>query len=89
MSEPGFYGLDARDIDLIRESYAKTGFGFRPYSRQDETTESPLMENDYGITLTSTEWIRRRIGEIGGLREVYFRHRGWDDHLDVYGFVKV
>lgn len=87
-TEPALYGLSPNDIDLLRASYADSGFGFRPYPRHDEPVETSLMEDDYGITLTSPEWLRRRVAEVGGLREIYFGHRGWDDHLDVYGFVK-
>ncbi len=45
-------------------------------------------EKDWGVSLTSPGWIRARVRELGGLREVYFKERGWDDHQDVFGFVQ-
>ena len=87
--EPQFYGLTPESIDAIRRSYQECGFGFRPYVQEDEPTESELMERDYGITLTSPAWVGERIGELGGLKEIYFKPQGWDNHLDVFGFLKV
>ncbi len=72
------YGLTQEQIDGIGRDYPKTGYGFTDYPG----------EKDYGVSLTSPEWIRARVREIGGLREVYFRERGWDNHQDVFGFVR-
>ena len=44
-------------------------------------------EKDHGVSLTSPDWIRMRIREVGGLREAFFKERGWDNHQDVFGFV--
>lgn len=70
------YGLSSEQIDRIGLNYPQTGYGFEDYPG----------EKDYGVSLTSPEWIRLRIEEAGGLREVYFKERGWDDHQDVFGF---
>jgi SAM-dependent methyltransferase len=72
------YGLDQEQVDRIGSDYATTGYGFENY----------LGEQGYGVSLTSPAWIRARVAELGGLREVYFRERGWDDHQDVFGFVR-
>jgi SAM-dependent methyltransferase len=69
------YGIAHESIVTIIEAYRKEGCGFADYPGA----------TDYGVSLTSPEWIRRTAAEIG-LREVYFRARGWDDHQDVYGF---
>lgn len=69
------YGIAAERVAPIIEAYRKEGFGFADYPGASA----------YGVSLTSPEWIRRAATEIG-LREVYFRARGWDDHQDVYGF---
>jgi SAM-dependent methyltransferase len=71
------YGLDQKQIDRIGIDYPTTGYGFENY----------LGEQGYGVSLTSPAWIRARVAELGGLREVYFKERGWDDHQDVFGFV--
>jgi SAM-dependent methyltransferase len=72
----------AQDFDYAIEStaplinaYRRDGFGFTDYPGA----------RDYGVSLTSTEWIRRQAADLD-LQEVYFRARGWDDHQDVYGF---
>jgi len=72
------YGLDPEQIDRIGIDYPTTGFGFEDYPG----------EKDYGVSLTSPEWIRARVRELGGLREVYFKERGWDNHQDVFGVVR-
>ena len=72
------YGLTAEQISRIRHDYPKSGYGFRDYSG----------EKDYGVSLTSPGWIRARVQELDGLREVYFKERGWDQHQDVFGFVR-
>lgn len=71
------YGLAPEQINRIGIDYPHTGYGFEDYPG----------EKDYGVSLTSPEWVRARVRELGGLREVYFRERGWDDHQDVFGFV--
>lgn len=71
------YGLTPVQVARIGVDYAKTGYGFEDYPG----------ERDYGVSLTSPEWIRASVRELGGLREVYFKERGWDEHQDVFGFV--
>jgi len=72
------YGLATEQVERIGLDYPKSGYGFEDYPG----------EKDYGVSLTSPDWIRARIAEVGGLREVYFKERGWDDHQDVFGFVQ-
>jgi len=72
------YGLTPEQIEKIGTDYPRTGYGFEDYPG----------EKDYGVSLTSPEWIRARIRELGGLREVFFKERGWDSHQDVFGIVR-
>lgn len=72
------YGLTAEQINRIGSDYPNTGYGFEDYPG----------EKDYGVSLTSPDWIRARVQELGSLREVYFQERGWDNHQDVFGFVR-
>jgi SAM-dependent methyltransferase len=73
-----FYGLRRPDIPALVESYRRTGHGYLDYPE----------EPGYGVSLTAPEWVRAEARAVGGLREVYFRARGWDEHQDVYGFVR-
>ena len=73
------YGLEQEQIDRIGIEYPQTGYGFEDYPG----------EKDYGVSLTSPEWIRTRVRAVGGLREVFFKEKGWDDHQDVFGFVRM
>jgi SAM-dependent methyltransferase len=79
------YGLTLEQINRIGASYPETGYGYEDYPGEKEYGASVT---DYGVSLTSPDWIRRRVAEVGGLREVYFKERGWDDHQDVFGFVR-
>jgi SAM-dependent methyltransferase len=72
------YGIAADQIEKLPLDYLKTGFAFADYPG----------EQDYGISLTSPEWIRARIREAGDMREVFFKERCWDDHQDAFGFVR-
>ena len=73
------YGVAKSAIPQITSEYQNAGYGYTDY---------PYMP-DYGISLTSPEWIRARAIEVGKLSEVYFAKHGWDNHQDVYGFVKL
>lgn len=71
------YLIPEEQIDRIGLDYPQTGYGFADYAG----------EKNWGVSLTSPEWIRAHVRELGGLREVYFKERGWDNHQDVFGFV--
>lgn len=71
------YGIAHENISSLIDSYQKKGFGFVNYPNA----------NGYGVSLTTPEWIRAQTKKPG-LNEVYFREHGWDDHQDVYGFVR-
>lgn len=72
------YMLSGEQIDRICGNYPATGYAFEDY----------LETKDWGVSLTSPEWIRRQVRELGGLREAFFKERGWDNHQDVFGFVR-
>jgi SAM-dependent methyltransferase len=72
------YGLAPEQIERIGADYPATGYGFEDYPKA----------KDYGVSVTSPEWVRARVREVGGLREVFFKERGWDNHQDVFGFVR-
>ncbi|HJR08933.1 MAG TPA: methyltransferase domain-containing protein [Pyrinomonadaceae bacterium] len=72
------YMLTPAQIEEITKRYRATGFGYADY----------LEHAGYGVSLTAPVWIRARIEEVGGLKEVYFGERVWDAHHDVYGYVR-
>jgi SAM-dependent methyltransferase len=72
------YMLTGEQIEAITARYTRTGFGYADYAGQQS----------YGVSLTAPAWIRAQLAAVGGLREVYFRERVWDDHHDVYGYVR-
>ena len=73
------YGLSKDQVNRISVDYPQTGYAFEDYPG----------EHAYGVSLTSPDWVRRRIREVGGFQEVYFKERGWDNHQDVFGFIAV
>ncbi|HET6891847.1 MAG TPA: hypothetical protein VFH31_12150, partial [Pyrinomonadaceae bacterium] len=91
------YGIAEENIPLLNDSYRKKGFSFAHYPSAADygiplTTPEGFgfadeSATDYGVSLTTPEWIRTEAAKLG-LNEVYFREHGWDDHQDVYGFVK-
>ncbi|MDX6270535.1 MAG: hypothetical protein QOD28_1758 [Acidobacteriota bacterium] len=73
------YMLTAAQVETITRRYAATGFGYEDYREG---------EGGYGVALTSPAWIRAQMAEVGGLAEVYFAERVWDEHHDVFGYVR-
>jgi SAM-dependent methyltransferase len=73
------YSVPEDQIERIGRDYRQSGYGFADYAG----------ESNWGVSLTSPEWIRERVHELGGLREVFFKERGWDDHQDVFAFVRM
>ncbi|HBB88339.1 MAG TPA: hypothetical protein DC047_12050 [Blastocatellia bacterium] len=71
------YSIPEDQTGRIVDEFKRTGYGFADYAGQ----------KNWGVSLTSPEWIRARVRELGDLREVYFEEHGWDDHQDVFGFV--
>jgi SAM-dependent methyltransferase len=71
------YSIPEDQIEHLGRDYAQSGYGFADYAG----------ERNWGVSLTSPEWVRARVRELGGLREVYFKEHGWDNHQDVFGFV--
>lgn len=72
------YGLTDEQIARITGLYPREGFAYTDYPDR----------KSYGVSLTAPAWVREQARRAGALREVYFRERGWDDHQDVYGFVR-
>ncbi len=77
------YGLAEEQIPAVVGEYEQSGFGFAGYP-----AGSYDISETCGVTLTSPAWIRARVERAGGLREAYFAARGWDEHQDVFGFVR-
>jgi SAM-dependent methyltransferase len=71
------YGITPEQSVRATSEYSRSGFAYVDY---------PQVKG-YGVSLTSPAWIREQAGRFG-LREVFFKPRLWDDHQDVYGFVK-
>lgn len=76
------YGLDEAQIPALTAEYACAGFAYAGYPPGSYDVVSGC-----GVTLTSPAWVREEARRAGGLREVYFAERGWDDHQDVFGFI--
>lgn len=73
------YGISRNKIPVIVKDYKATGYGYTDYP----------YRSDYGISLTSPEWIDKQIKTLSiALKRVYFEPHAWDNHQDVYGYVK-
>jgi SAM-dependent methyltransferase len=82
------YGIAADQIPRVISSYRDTGYGFTDYP--DMTAYgADRHATGYGVSLTSPDWIRERVAEKLTLKEVSFQPNGWDNHQDVFGFVRL
>jgi len=73
-----YYGLDEKGIAQLISSYTKSGYGYTNYPGQA----------DYGISVTSAEWLRGQFNKIQGWKEIYCKERGWDNHQDIFCILK-
>lgn len=82
------YGLPDECIPELTADYRETGYGYEDYEPQDRHSDSDEKERGYGISLMSPEWLRSQCKKLDGLEEIYFKERGWDNHQDVFAFIK-
>ncbi|MBV8235133.1 MAG: hypothetical protein JO075_05460 [Acidimicrobiia bacterium] len=70
----GDYGIpDAGSmVARVRDS----GFAFTAYEGS----------HDWGISVSTAEWVRRRVDDVGGLELVRHAPHGWSEHQDVWTF---
>jgi len=72
------YGVGSPDRFIVEKSLTESGYYFIPYAGDKE----------YGITLTTKEFIVKSIHEAtdGRMKLIFYRPEGWDNHQDVFGF---
>jgi SAM-dependent methyltransferase len=68
----GWYGLDHARASEILHGYDTRGFGYSDYRKS----------RDYGVSVSSPEWVSRQIVEAG-FEPVLCQKNGWDDCQDV------
>ena len=68
-----WYGLEAERVAKILRNYDEHGFGYSDYRKS----------KDYGVSLSSPEWVSPQITEVG-FELVLYQNNGWDDCQDVW-----
>ncbi|MGD0338027.1 MAG: class I SAM-dependent methyltransferase [Bacteroidota bacterium] len=68
------YGLEKGGVSQLICSYTESGYGYANYPGQV----------DYGISVTSTEWLRGRFNKIQGWKEIYCKEQGLDNNQDIF-----
>ncbi|MEO6655526.1 MAG: hypothetical protein ABIO36_05545, partial [Pyrinomonadaceae bacterium] len=87
-AEYEFYGLREPEAERLAKIYAANGFAYGSYELEETYGEVDLMDSNYGVSLTSPVWINKKLSKVDGIRQVFFRPQGWDDHQDVYAVVR-
>jgi hypothetical protein len=67
------YGLAPDAHAALLHDHATTGFGYAAYP----------WDPEYGISLSSADWVRRTLGQVDGLELVSLRETAWAEHHDV------
>lgn len=80
------YGIAREQLAAAVGAFRESGYGFTPYP--DVSAYGVASDAGYGISLTSHEWVRAEAARAGTLRELFFEPHGWDEHQDVFGFVR-
>jgi len=76
--EKQLYGLPGFHRSLLLTNYVSTGFGYSNYPGTD----------NFGISLSSVDWIVKQLAVIPQLRLVHFSESAWDNHHDVCACVR-
>ena len=76
-SNLGYHVSEEAQDRLVLE-YETTGYGHVRYTTQSE----------YGISLASEAWVDAAARRAGPWTRVLFKEHGWDNHQDVYAFVR-
>jgi hypothetical protein len=56
----------------------RSGFAFAPYGWADFP--------DWGVSVSTPDWVRAAVAAVGGLEEVQHVPHGWTEHQDVWTF---
>ena len=72
------YGLTPVAEKSLLTQFGKNGFGYADYDQQD----------GYGVSIISHDQMTKLAKSVGDWKEVSFIEHGWDNHQDVYGFMK-
>jgi SAM-dependent methyltransferase len=80
------YELNPDDVRAMLAEYESSGHAYSDYPRGLGYFTFHPEGTGYGVSLTSPEWLRERLAEIGGIEEIFFRERGWAGHQDVMAF---
>jgi SAM-dependent methyltransferase len=64
----------------VKKTYEEKGFFYTPYEEN----------SDYGLTLSRKDIVCQIVNEAtnGNLELIRFKFRGWDNHQDVYSYLK-
>jgi len=80
------YGVSREALSKAIAAFRADGFGFASYPNEDDYGV-PTNEGQYGISLTARAWILGQ-ARTKNLEEKYFAAQSWDNHQDVFGFLK-
>lgn len=69
------YGIPDAEQNAVYDDASRTGYGYCRY---------PLWNIEYGISLSTPEWIRQASSEYG-LSLIDYLPAAWDNHQDVFG----
>ncbi len=72
----GHYGMGEKATAMAATA-RRTGFGFGHYDDNDDP---------YGLSISSPEWVRKKVSEVPGLAFVSFSREGWFGHHDVWTY---
>ncbi len=73
-----YYGIGPDLMDRIVAGLRASGYGFAEYAGQ----------RDYGVTMIHPAWFQQRVLSSPGFVHIMFQEKGWDNHQDVYGFMR-
>jgi SAM-dependent methyltransferase len=72
------WGVPYYRITSLLHDYRRTGFGYGRYP----------WSNTYGVSLSTADWVLRRLEAIDELRLVYCSERAWSNFHDVFAMIR-
>lgn len=67
------------DAPGLLSSFQQSGFAYMDY---------PWKDPNYGISLTSPDWIKGQLAKFNDFQIIYFGEHKWDNFQDIYGVIK-
>jgi SAM-dependent methyltransferase len=80
------YGLEEAKADELIADFDRDGFGYRDYPQH--VLDYARIEADYGVAVASPSWVFKQMNTFADLHLILASEHLWDDHQDVFAYLR-